>query len=1300
MERATGKGKMASVELPLAEAESVLQNYPGRLAIAATNSPTTTVLSGESAALEEVLQALQQRKVVCRILPVNYAFHSPQMEPCRVELVRALEGLNARATSIPMISTVTGERVQDRILDRIYWGRNVREPVRFADAITALLSDGVTGFLEIGPHPVLGAAIAQCASGRNHRVTLVSSLRRGREERLTMLTALGELYRVGHNIDWGSLYPAGGTVVKLPSYPWQREKFWLAEQTTDAAPMLRPKPVPREQGSSAHPSDWLYRIVWEPKPRQQPASPDARLAYFPAPRDIVADLRSQVLELGAQHGLPQFVAVWPHLENLSLMYTLQALHRLGWDGVPVACEALPERLGIVERHKRFFDGLLGTLEEARVLERRDGAWRLQVSLQLDDLKRRSEELLRNYPECSTELELLSRCGERLPDVLTGRCDPLQLLFREDESASAENLYGHSPFMRTANALVRETVANALGRLPEGKTVRVLEIGAGTGGTTSHVLARLPADRTEYVFTDVSNSFLITAAAKFTSYPFVRYQLLDIEREPRPQGFGANQFDIVIAANVLHATADLSRTLRHVKALLAPRGLLVLVEGTGPQRWVDLIFGMVEGWWRFADKDLRPSHPLISQSKWIRLLERVGFEQAAAFPSENEEGLLRQCVIAARGPRTEPPPAAASQWLIFGDRSGIAKQLIELLEAKGGSYVLISAGSVMERRDAKHFKINPANPDDFDRLLMELCGGKPNAAQRILHLWSLDTTPLDQTTAEQLEADQLVTCGSVVHLVRALTKLSIAARLWLITRGAQPVRAQPESLAVTQSPIWGLGRVLALEHPELWGGLIDLEEALDGAAQISQLWQEIVDDDPDAEDQIAFRDNQRYVPRLVPGGSDSREREAQIASSASKPAIFAPGGAYLITGGLGRLGLKVAQWMAERGARHLVLLSRRRLPERSAWANLATEGDAYEAARRIEAIENLGCAVTAVSGDVSDYARMSELFAEFGHSMPSLRGVIHAAGVFDFYPLTEISVDVLRTCLRPKIIGAWVLHKLTEREPLDFFVAFSSGASVWSAKGLAHYAASNQLLDVMAHHRRAMGLPALAINWGWWAEGGTSAESERYFAQVGLERMPATDALEILGHLLQTNATQVTVAACNWSMLRPIYEAKRRRRFLDNVVPGQPAAGRQLSESTPNFLARLRETASSERWNFLRAHVAEQVAKVLGLAHPRSLDPHQGFFRMGMDSLMAVQLRQRLENNLDGYSLPLTLAFEYPNIEALTRYLASEVLSLEVVAPRANIPVNGGADLQPRDNHDRLSEGELVELLANKLEQLK
>ncbi len=194
-------------------------------------------------------------------------------------------------------------------------------------------------------------------------------------------------------------------------------------------------------------------------------------------------------------------------------------------------------------------------------------------------------------------------------------------------------------------------------------------------------------------------------------------------------------------------------------------------------------------------------------------------------------------------------------------------------------------------------------------------------------------------------------------------------------------------------------------------------------------------------------------------------------------------------------------MTARGARHLALISRRRLPDRSLGSHFSAGSDAHETVSRIQAVERAGATVRVVSGDVADFETMRALFAEFGNTLPALRGVIHAAGVVNFHPLAGMDTNVLRASLRPKIGGAWALHELTKNKSLDFFAAFSSGASVWSAKGLAHYAAANQFLDCLAHHRRALGLPALTINWGWWAGGGTSAEWEKYFAQVGLERFP-------------------------------------------------------------------------------------------------------------------------------------------------------------------------------------------------------
>ncbi|HAJ59522.1 MAG TPA: hypothetical protein DCP31_09835 [Cyanobacteria bacterium UBA8543] len=229
MQKGTGQGKMAAVELSLADAESLLAKYEGRLSIAAINSPTSIVLSGEKTALEEVLQTLQQQQIFCRLLPVNYAFHSPQMEPFQDELVQLLQGLNPNSSKIPIISTVTGLAQDGQDFDAVYWGRNIREPVRFADAIAHLVQKKHNLFLEISPHPVLNLNILQCLRHCSQEGGVLPSLRRQQEERVVMLASLGALYTQGYPIDWKQLYPSEGRCASLPNYPWQRERYWFEE---------------------------------------------------------------------------------------------------------------------------------------------------------------------------------------------------------------------------------------------------------------------------------------------------------------------------------------------------------------------------------------------------------------------------------------------------------------------------------------------------------------------------------------------------------------------------------------------------------------------------------------------------------------------------------------------------------------------------------------------------------------------------------------------------------------------------------------------------------------------------------------------------------------------------------------------------------------------------------------------------------------------------------------------------------------------------------------------------------------
>lgn len=227
MQRATGHGKMAWVALPAAEASRAIAGREGKVSIAAVNDPTSVVLSGETAALDAIVAELGARGVVARPLRVNYAFHSPQMDPFVRELVEGLGRVEAKAGVVSMYSTVTGARIEGTLLDAGYWGRNVRAPVDLAGAVSSALGEGHRWFVEVGPHPVLLGNLQQCIEERRGDAKAIPTLKRQGEERRRALEALGALHAAGFEIDWKNLFPEGGRVVSLPRYPWQRERYWV-----------------------------------------------------------------------------------------------------------------------------------------------------------------------------------------------------------------------------------------------------------------------------------------------------------------------------------------------------------------------------------------------------------------------------------------------------------------------------------------------------------------------------------------------------------------------------------------------------------------------------------------------------------------------------------------------------------------------------------------------------------------------------------------------------------------------------------------------------------------------------------------------------------------------------------------------------------------------------------------------------------------------------------------------------------------------------------------------------------------
>jgi len=575
--------------------------------------------------------------------------------------------------------------------------------------------------------------------------------------------------------------------------------------------------------------DWLYEIVWRPQARWTSPS------YLPPPPTLLAqiDLTTPPLPELAQ------------LDGSCARYVVDALQQLGVDFAPDARltpSLLVERYGIDARYWRLLPRLLTLLAEVGILEELDAeTWSVRQSPAMPSASAAD----------GVEAKLLKRCGAHLADVLRGTQDPLQLLFPEGDLTAAVELYEQSPEARAMNTLAQRALMRALADLPAARRVRLLEIGAGTGGTTAHLLPHLPVAGTEYVFTDISPFFLHEAQKRFGDYPFVRYQPLDIERDPIPQGFDAGTFDVIIAVNVLHATEDLHRTLRHTRRLLAPGGLLILLELTAPRRWLDLTFGLTDGWWRFTDTDLRADYPLLTAAQWPELLQQCGFAEVSAHtpPGSQQSLLLAQA---------DTLGAREQHWLILADSAGIGAQLADKLANQGATPWLVFAGERYESSNSQNlrqFSIDPINPADYRTLLAAV----PTLAG-VVHAWSLDTAETAGLTDDTLAAATFASCGSALFLTQALVDMDSPPALWLVTRGA--VATGVDDLpGLAQSPLWGLGKIIAQEHPELRCVRVDLDAA---NATVHQLAAELTAPPAESrETQIALRREQRFVARLAP-----------------------------------------------------------------------------------------------------------------------------------------------------------------------------------------------------------------------------------------------------------------------------------------------------------------------------------------------------------------------------------------------------------------------------------------------------
>lgn len=647
----------------------------------------------------------------------------------------------------------------------------------------------------------------------------------------------------------------------------------------------------------------------------------------------------------------------------------------------------------------------------------------------------------------------------------------------------------------------------------------------------------------------------------------------------------------------------------------------------------------------------PTHPFHLKRYWYT---------GDAAPEFDDDYFRDNAYAVAWHPLQEVRPrrssAADDLWIILADRQGVWGDFNTALNSNGSrSRILFD--------------------NDFRGLFDEL---RRTGVERVAGVASFVSLNIPDQTKSATEAESEVEnlLAASLSLVQSASESPALRpkRMVLVTSGAMSVQAG-QTVHPERAALWGFGRTIQLEVPEIVTMLVDLERGAERAAD--DIWNRVLDDA--SHEQIAVRDGKVWIPELR--RLSEQPSPGRLSLSDDARAWF------LIVGGLGTLGIGVAEWLAERGAKRLVLTSRHRrsLDER---------------AGRLHALEDSGVEIEIVETDAADGDAMRRLVDGRRAAGYALHGVVFAAGVNRPEPLMETSLDALREVCRAKVAAARVAHDTTLDEPLEFFISFSSIASVWGSALLAGYSAANAYLDALAHWRHSLGLACTSVNWGPWQGSRMVAlhDGAQNLERRGVRMLEPRRTFAILDTLVQTRVPQVVFASIDWKAFLSLLELYRPREFWDSIrrevqAPTVDATLPGMNGSTPPFVKEFASLPGGERKKHLRSCVMSVLARVLGHRHAGAISSVQPFQEQGMDSILVVQFAQKLSGLL-GLEVRASLMFEYPTVDDLVENLFREL------QPKEPQPGETALHDETAEPLEKLDDEELLDFVMKELRRFE
>ncbi|MEU9206408.1 SDR family NAD(P)-dependent oxidoreductase [Streptomyces sp. NPDC048415] len=1234
----SGTGTMAVVALPHTEVEAHLAELGGRVSVAAVNSGRSTVIAGDVEPLEALLTDLDRQQVFTRRLDVDYASHSARVEPVRATILDELDGIITYPTTVAWYSTVTGEPVTEE-LEADYWYTNLREPVRFGPAAERMAADGYRYFVELSPHPSLLTAVRTVAEETGRDLVTVGSLGRDADGPDCLDRAAAELHVHGRRIDWRRLVP-DTTPLDLPTYAWDQQRHWIDPESAAGVPALFDRtahPLLGVQLQSADETRWTFRNEWSPATADW--LPDhavfgrtvvsgttlmelCRAALAVARPDDPADVTDLLLlspltlpESGTAEVSVEVATAGP-VPEITVHSRPRGQGATGWTlhatasadaSAPVSAgqpPVWPEAAdpawspGTYERLTALGLGYGPAFQGVRAAVEIGDA-HLLARLSLPSVARDAADPYPVHPALLDAALHVAAAFDASDDrvllpIAVGRC-VLPSGGASDLTASVRRTGGSGTDL-TLDVTLWDADGLPAGRL-EGVRLRAADPADlnAASGNARHLY--------EVAWTAVSDKPADAPGTEWAvvgdrSDPEVAAALRGLETAGiQPREAGA---DILVRfwprpaadAEPSAAAQELVAT-----ALAELRALIALSQDEAPTRTVWVTRGAIAA----GEGDTVPG-----------LAQSVLWGLARSARTEHPDLGLTLLDIEGSDPTHALPTAVA-----YIDEPELAYRggallVPRLIRARTQDVLRIPAGD--------HYELTGL-PTDPALRTAESRALAPGEVRIQVHATAVpvsrDAAPCAGVLTEiGADVDDLVAGLRVVALADTPPGSEAVA-------DARLVAVLPHDLPFTTAAAVHLAPGVVSEgaDPDQLGAA--LRAAACGPARPLR-------------------------PQVVPVTAAREAIRRRIASGTpivldlvGRPTLVPTDGTVLITGGLGAIGRHIGRLLAEHGVPRLLLTSRQGT-------------DDPRAAEVVAELTALGAEVEVAACDIADGDAVADVLGRIGEEMP-LRGVVHCAGVLADSVVAELTPERLAQVLRPKVDGAAHLHRLTADAPLDLFLLLSSAAGVVGNAGQGNYAAANVFLDQLAHHRRALGLPGVSISFGAWAGEGLAAEHadlER-MARLGHRALTPDQGRDLLELSLRRGTPHQVAWALDLPRLRETTTAAggTATALWRSLLPA-PRTGQDGGDRLADRLARLPDAERAER---VLALVREEASRALGLRSAESVRPDQPLRELGMDSVTAVELRNRIGTRI-GAKLPATLLFDHPTPARLAEYLLTTALA--------------------------------------------